>query len=129
MCLCHTLLGKLGRFFFKTPRKVQIFGVNCDGIPKQINYLLDEADTIGQDGKKSHGANTIVSLLYHFFEEHAQGEEQCFLHADNCCGQNKNNTVLAYLAWRVLTGRHRKVTISFIIAGHTRCLVDGCFGL
>lgn len=120
---------QVGPIYFKSPRKVQIFGVNSEGIPKQVNYLLDEADTIGKDGTKSHGANTVVSLLHHFFEEHGHGEKECHLHADNCAGQNKNKTLLAYLAWRVLTGRHYRITISFMVAGHTRCLVDGCFGL
>ena len=26
-------------------------------------------------------------------------------------------------------GLHSKITLSFMIPGHTRCLVDGCFGL
>ena len=59
--LPHTA-RQVGPLLFKTPRKVQIFGVNCEGKPKQINYQLDEADTIGQDCKKSHGANTVVFL-------------------------------------------------------------------
>ncbi len=108
---------------------MQLFGVCSEGIPKQINYLLDESDTIGPNGTKSHGANTVVSLLHDFFRRHGHGEEQCILHADNCGGQNKNRTVMAYLAWRVILGLHKKITLSFMLAGHTRCLVDGCFGL
>ena len=120
-----------GPLYFKTPRKVQLFGVCSEGVPKQVNYLLklDEQDTIGPNGTKSHGANTVVSLLHHFFTIHGHGEEECVLHADNCAGQKKNRTVLNYLAWRVLLGLHKKITLSFMIAGHTRCLVDGCFGL
>ena len=30
--------------YFKTPREVQLFDVCIEGIPKQINYLPDEAD-------------------------------------------------------------------------------------
>ena len=128
VCLPYTA-HQVGPLYFKTPRKVQIFGVNSEGLPKQVNYLLDEAETIGADGKKSHGPNTVVSLLHHFFEFHGHGEKECHLHADNCCGQNKNKTLVAYFAWRVLTGRHHRIRLSFMIAGHTRCLVDGCFGL
>ena len=68
-------------------------------------------------------------MLHHFFETHGNGEEACYLHADNCGGQNKNKTVLAYLAWRCIVGLHRQITFSFMITGHTRCLVDVCFGL
>ena len=42
--------------------------------------------------------------------------------------QKKNKTVIAYLARRCLNGLHTKITLSFMVAGHTR-LVDGCFGL
>ena len=120
---------QVGPLYFKSPYKVQLFGVNCEAIPRQVNYLLGEKDTIGEDGKKSHNPNTVVSLLHHFFHFHGQGERECFLHADNCSGQNKNKTVVAYLAWRCLFGLHEKISLSFMIAGHTRCLVDGCFGL
>ena len=34
-----------------------------------------------------------------------------------------------YLAWRVLTGLHRTVTISFMLVGHTKFSPDWCFGL
>ena len=36
---------------------------------------------------------------------------------------------MGYLMWHTLRGLHKKITISFMVAGHTRCLVDGCFGL
>ena len=94
-----------------------------------MNHLLGENDTIGEDGKKSHNPNTVVSLLHHFFYCYGHGEKECFLHADNCARQNKNKTVLAYLAWRCLKGLHERISLSFMIAGHTRCRVDGCFGL
>ena len=120
---------QVGPLYFKVPRKVQIFGVNNESLPLQVNYLLDEIDTIGQDGKKSHGPNTVASLLHHFFCVHGFGEKGCILSADNCGGQNKNRTIVAYLAWRCIVGLHESVTYDFMLAGHTRCLVDGCFGL
>ena len=33
------------------------------------------------------------------------------------------------LAWRFILGLHKKIPSSFMLVGHTRCLVDGCFGL
>ena len=118
-----------GLLYFKTPRKVQVFGVRCEGNPKQVNYLLDETDTIGMDGKKCQIPNTVVSPLYHYFSTYSLQERECFIHCDNCAGQNKNKTVVAYFAWRCLTGLHRKITLSFTMTGHTRCLVDGLFGI
>ena len=77
-----------GPIYFLTPRKCAIFGVCCEAIPRQINYLIDEAVDVGK------GANTVVSLLHHFFQTHGLGEHHVHLHADNCVGQNKNNTML-----------------------------------
>ena len=57
------------------------------------------------------------------------GEKELFLHADNCTGQNKNNCMLQYLAWCVRTGRHTKITLSFLVVGHTKFSPDWCFGL
>ena len=77
-----------GPMYFKTARKCAIFGVCCEGIPRQINYLIDEASDTGK------GANTVISLLHHFLQHHGLGEVNLGLHADNCTGQNKNNSVL-----------------------------------
>ncbi len=77
-----------GPMFFKTARKCAIFGICCEGILRQVNYLVDEASDTGK------GANTVISLLHHFLGHHALGEVELKLHADNCSGQNKNNMVL-----------------------------------
>ena len=31
--------------------------------------------------------------------------------------------------WRILTGRHKQITLSFLIVGHTKFSPDTCFGL
>ena len=112
-----------GPMYFLTPRKCAIFGVCCEAIPHQVNYLIDKSIDTGK------GANTIISMLHHFFEVHGLGEQDVHLHADNCGGQNKNNTMVGYLLWRVLTGLHQNITLSFMITGHTKFSPDWCFGL
>ena len=87
-----------GPIYFKTPRKCAVFGVCCEAIPRQVNYLIDEASDTGK------GANTVVTLLHHFLGHHSLGECELALHADNCTGQNKNNTVLQV---NLGEGRHR----------------------
>jgi hypothetical protein len=87
-----------GPIYFLTPRKCSLFGICCEAIPRQVNYLCDESVDRGK------GANTVVSQLHHFFANHGLCEEHLYLHADNCTGQNKNNTMMRYLAWRVMTG-------------------------
>ena len=120
---------QVGPMYFKVGRKVQLFGICNDNTKLQHNYLIDESETIGKDGTKSHGPNAVLSMLDHYFSNHGLKESQCHCHADNCVGQNKNRYVIGYLAWRVITGKHQEITLSFMEVGHTRCLVDGHFGL
>ena len=112
-----------GPIYIKTPRKCSIFGVMCEAIPHQVNYLVDEASDVGK------GANTTISYVHHFFEHHGLGEISVHLHADNCSGQNKNNFFIWYLAWRTILQLHHYVKYSFLIAGHTKFGPDRCFGI
>ena len=75
------------------------------------------------------GANTIISMLHHFLSNFSLGEVNLHLHADNCSGQNKNRYMMQYLAWRVLVGLNKSITLSFLIVGHTKFSPDWCFGL
>ena len=110
-----------GPIYFLTPR-CAVFGINCEALPQQINFLCDEAGDCGK------GSNAVASQLDFFFNHHGLGEK-VFLHADNCSGQNKNSTMLQYLAWRVMTERHTQITMSFLVVGHTKFAPDWCFGL
>ena len=112
-----------GPIYFLTPRKAAIFGICCEAIPRQVNFIIDEASDTGK------GANTVVSLLDYFFEHYGLGETTVSLHADNCSRQNKNNTMVKYLMWRVLTGLHNTVNLHFLITAHTKFSPDACFGL
>jgi len=112
-----------GPMYFLVPRKCGIFGVCCEALPQQINYLIDEGMC------SSKGSNAVISYIHHFFEKWGLGEKHLNLHCDNCSGQNKNNYVLWYLAWRVIKGLHSSITINFMVPGHTKFAPDWCFGL
>ena len=114
--------------YFKIGRKVQLFGICCDSTKIQHNYLVDESETIGKDGTKSHRPNAVISMLDHYFNNHCMKESQCHCHADNCVGQNINRFVLCYLAWRVITGKQLNCVVLYG-GGHTRCHVDVHFSL
>ena len=92
-----------GPIYFLTCWKCSIFGVWCESIPRQVNFLTDET----ADGGK--GANAVISRLHFFFEHYGLGENEAYLHADNCVGQNKNNAVMQYMMWRIMTGRHKRI--------------------
>ena len=110
---------QLRPIYFKTPRKCGIFGVMYEAIPRQVNYLIDEASAVGK------GANTTISYMHHYFQNLGLGETWVHFHADNCSGQNKNNYFIWYLSWRT----HESVNYSFLIAGHTKFGPDRYFRL
>ena len=112
-----------GPIYFKTPRKCGIFGVMREGAGRQVNYLFDEAHTVGK------GANSTISYVHHYLETHGLGETDAYLHADSCTGQNKNNYFLWYFAWRIINKLHHSINYSFLIAGRTKFGPDRCFGL
>ncbi|CAG2190974.1 unnamed protein product [Mytilus edulis] len=120
---------QVGALYFLTPRKVQIFGVCDENFPMQTNYLIDEQQTIGENGSRTHGPNAVLSMLHHYLHGNTYGEKACHFHADNSVGQNKNKTTLHYLLWRCGKGLHKTINLHFMIAGHTKCLCDACFGM
>jgi len=83
----------------------------CPG--KKVFYLVDESECGGK------GANTVASMAHHFFKHHGHGKKHAAIHFDNCCGQNKNNTILWYALWRVGQGIYR---IGHLINLNTNCL-------
>ena len=112
-----------GKEYFKSARKCNIFGVCTETLQKQVYFLIDESESIGK------GARTVISLLDAFFEIYGAGEREINLHADNCTGQNKNNYLIWYLMWRVMNGLNNKITLSFMLPGHTKFSPDSYFGL
>ena len=90
-----------------------------------MNYLIDEASDVHK------GANTTISYVHHYFENHGLGETCVHLHASNCSGKNKNknNYFIWYLTWRTIDQLHHSINYSFFIAGHTKFGPDRCFGI
>lgn len=117
---------EVGALYFLTPRKVQIFGVCDENFPMQTNYSIDEQQTIGENGSRTHGPNAVLSMLHHYLHGNTYDEKACHFHADNSVGQNKNKTTLHYLLWRCAKGLHKTISLHFMIAGHTECLCDAC---
>ena len=74
-----------GSIYFLTPRKCGLCGVCCEAFPRQVTYLVDEA----MDTEK--GANTVVSYVHHYIENHGVNASMIHLNADNCTGQNNHH--------------------------------------
>ncbi|XP_045548082.1 uncharacterized protein [Salmo salar] len=106
----------VGPIYFLTPRKSGLFGVCCEGIPQQVNYLNDE-------GMSSSKGSSAVNYM------HSWGKTRVDLNCDNCSGQNKNRFVLWYCAWRIMHKLHHSLDLHFLFTGHTKFDPDWCFGL
>ena len=63
-----------GPIYFLTPRKCSVFGVHCEAIPRQVNFLTDES------GEVEKGANAVISRLHYFFDVHGLEETDIYLH-------------------------------------------------
>ena len=65
------------------------------------------------------GANAVCFYLQILVLLFGLGETDVLL------GQNKNNVMMQYLAWRVCTGLHKTIILSFLPHGHTKSLQTG----
>ena len=112
-----------GPIYFKNPPKCVLFGVSCEAIPRQVNFLIDKNVQMGK------GANSTISYVHYFFEYHGLGETFAQSHADSCGAQNKNNAFIWYYLWRVMTGLQCTVECNLLLAGHTKFSPNRCFRL
>ena len=110
--------------YYFSLRNIHLFSLRDDGAKIQYNYVYDEAE----GGK---GANYVISLLFHFLRHrpHDAAAIVLHLHADDCCGQHKNNLVMQFFVLLVSLGVLRHVDMKFLIKGHTQCSVDGGHGM
>ena len=56
-----------GPVYFVCPRKVGIFDICCEGLPRQFNFLVDESHCM------SKGSIAVISHLHFFFEQYGLG--------------------------------------------------------
>lgn len=75
----------MGQMYFMSLRKVQIFGFRKSG-DKQLNFIIDENETPGKDGKMTHGPNAVLSMIDWALETTSTPSKSFIIHADNCPG-------------------------------------------
>jgi len=94
---------------------------------------------IWEESEANRGANNIISCLYKDLcetgvvqigdEEKEGGLGHLVIAADNCSGQNKNKAMIRFCMWLVEAGYAKKVTLLFLIKGHTKNECDKSFNL
>lgn len=125
-----------GETYYFSPLSINLFGITdaCGEEETLHSYCYHE----GQ-GKK--GGNNVTSMLHHYLHKHLRipvirYDESAgawgghlVLVCDNCGGQNKNRMVTRYLLWLIECKVFRKVSLVFLIAGHTKNPCDRLFNL
>lgn len=95
---------------------------------------------IMEEGSSHRGMDNIVSMLYLYLVQKRiidlEGERtgadalgQLVVACDNCSAQNKNKGVIKFCMWLVDAGYVKKVTLLFLIKGHTKNHCDKSFNL
>lgn len=110
-----------GPFYFYSLKNCYLFGMTDESCNCQMNYLIDEAEC-------AKGSNEVVSMLWHFLSSLPKKKKKhMVLNADNCIGQNKNNTIMKFFAWLCSTGNSEIIEVKFMIKGHTFFSPDSNF--
>ena len=97
-----------------------------------IHNLKSKAMTcyVYHEGEAGKGANDVCSFLKHYFEQDAERKiKKLYIFGDNCCGQNKNNTMIRFVMSLIELKIFEKVEIFFPIRGHSFMPCDRDFGL
>ena len=117
---------QMGDFYYMSPLSHYIFGI-CEAAKQKMNCYIWE------EGTANRGADNIIScLFYDLVRRGIIGNEgkplkHLVLAADNCAGQNKNKAMIKFCQWLVEAGWVRKVTLLFLIKGHTKNDCDKMF--
>eukprot|EP00957_Ditylum_brightwellii_P201439 15325650-Ditylum_brightwellii.AAC.1 len=133
LCLPNFKGEQPGDIYCMSPLMVYLFGVVDNGRENGYNlmnaYLWRE-----QDGGR--GANNICSCLLNDFRNRGWMERLNCPHygdltiiTDNCSGQNTNWHVVRLLMWLVEIGLFKRITLSFLVKGHTKNSCDRLFNL
>ena len=127
--LPHFGANQPGETYYYSPLNVNVFGiVDNSCTPETLDaYAYHE-------GEAAKGANQVTSLLVKYLRDRnllIEGETGASLTilADNCSGQNKNNTVLRLAVWLVEMNYFQRVQFLFYIKGHTKNVCDRMFNL
>jgi len=75
------------------------------------------------------GPSSVISMIHHYITTKIPEGVKIIFYCDNCPGQNKNMTVIAYLCHLVFDlKRHPSISLNFMVSGHTKFAPDRHFG-
>eukprot|EP00835_Amoeboradix_gromovi_P000125 NODE_4_length_55019_cov_0.425091.p27 type:complete len:230 gc:universal NODE_4_length_55019_cov_0.425091:26812-27501(+) len=121
LCLPQ-LKDQPSELYFLSLLNVSLFRIYNESSKRQVNYIYRE-----DVGKK--GNNNVARMLVDYTcRLSEQARRYPVLFADNCVGQNKNNTIVKLLCWLCVSGVSESIQLTFMIKCHTKSSPDSCFG-
>ena len=61
--------------------------MRIDGQSRQLNFLIDENESIGANGAYAQEPNAFISMIDYVLNTHGCEDLSCTIHADNCSGE------------------------------------------
>ncbi|KAH3702266.1 hypothetical protein DPMN_077277 [Dreissena polymorpha] len=61
--------------------------MGIDEQSRQLNFLIDENESSGEDETNTHGPNAVISMIDYVLNIHGCEDLSCTIHADNCPGK------------------------------------------
>lgn len=116
-----------GETYYYSPLNINVFGiVDSNGDTEALTaYCFHE-------GHGAKGGDSVTSMLHYYLNRRGLlvgGGGHLVLVCDNCGGQNKNRMVIRYCVWLLETKSFSKVSLLFLVAGHTKNPCDRSFNL
>ncbi len=109
--------------FDKAALKTQLIGALVHGPEGFYGYTVN----------RLKGARPPVEIVHRTLTKLAETRKvwpkNFILQLDNTYAENKNHTVMAYVAYLVAAGVFESVQVRFLMVGHTHEDIDGYFGL
>ncbi|VDI71243.1 Hypothetical predicted protein [Mytilus galloprovincialis] len=114
-------LDEIFREYLHIPPSNNFNDEDNDNINDNENNELEDTEPVEHISETDEIAQAAAAFVQH------QNGDNKIIYINNE-GENINRYMTGYLAWRVLTGQHQKISLMMQFPGHTKCLVDAGFG-
>lgn len=108
--------GETSTFYYKSKINCLNFTICELGVDHTECYFWDESDG-------NRGANEIGTCVLRFLQKKSfnrDSDMDVIFYSDNCCGQQKNQFIIAMYIYAVKNLNIKSITHKFLIRGHTQ---------
>ena len=111
-----------GLCFYKKKLWCYNISIHCCNEPEQGYFFM------WNESVAKRGSDEITSCLFKYFKHFDISGDILYAVSDNCCGQNKNWTMMGFWQYLIAIKRFKKIVHIFPQVGHTMLPSDRDFG-